>query len=578
MPRVETYGQRKVRQAALPGARRQAAETVESQGGQIAAATAKLGEAVTYAGATILREEQEKADQLAFLNADRQGADLEHQLLHAKDKGALNVRGVEAQGLHGQVLGAFDEQAGMIVANLQNDRQRIAVQRALNQRRAGIRETVDRHAQAELTKYDANETDAYVQTALSAGVQNASDMRRVALELGRGEAAIKDFAKRNGIGAEATGARVAAFRSDLHVGVLERMLATEKDQAAQIYFEETKTEIAGDKLAAVEKALEAGSVRGSAQRATAEILAAGGTFEEQRARAKEITNAKVQDDVLGRIEHEHTIRAQADRAAHEQLSVNGKNIIDRTGDWRKIPPADWARLTVGEASALKNYAEDRARGVTPKTDPHAYYLFSKMATSSDPKVRKQFLEVNLTRYVDKLAPSDWQQFVDLQGKVRQGDEEAAHKLLANTTNQNAMVDEALVGMGLDPSPLQPGSKGYDRTQSERVAAYRRAVREAVTRFEVGNKGQSATDADVQRIVDQLRTRTTREVPGRVWGTNTVEGFAFETAQAQAASVADVPAAERRQIERALRRRGKPVTDAAILALFNLDLSITRGDR
>jgi hypothetical protein len=55
-------------------------------------------------------------------------------------------------------------------------------------------------------------------------------------------------------------------------------------------------------------------------------------------------------------------------------------------------------------------------------------------------------------------------------------------------------------------------------------------------------------------------------------------YAFETAQAKVSSVADVPVAERRQIERALRGRGLPVSDQAIVNLFNQHLADVRGDR
>ena len=55
MPRVDTYGPRRVRTAALPGVRNQNAETFESAGGTKALASAQLGGAIARIGAGRLR-------------------------------------------------------------------------------------------------------------------------------------------------------------------------------------------------------------------------------------------------------------------------------------------------------------------------------------------------------------------------------------------------------------------------------------------------------------------------------------------------------------------------------------------
>lgn len=583
MPKVPTYGQQKVDKAPLPGVRKQQTDTAESLGAGVAEAQGReaqtigavaggLGDLAGKAALDIHAREVDRADQIAALEFDRQLGELQLTL----EQRVKQTRGKDALALHKDVLEAYDTEAGKVAAGLTTDRQRFAFERAKTERRLQLGGLINNHTTAEIDRYEEQETTAYLDTSVKAAVANANDHGRIAQELARQAAAVEAHGDRIGLGPEAKASLVAKMRSETHLGVLEQLLANDQDRQASIYFDEVKDQIAGDKLAGVTKALEEGSLRGESQRLADGIVRKGGTLADQRAAAREVKDAKLRDAVMERIEHEGTIRERQEREQHEALVTSGKNIIDTTGDWRRIPAGDWAKLTVGESGALKNYAENLAAGIPVKTDPHAYYLLSTMATSTDAKLRDQFLRTNLLGYVNRLSGSDLQHFMDAQGSVRKGDDAAADKLLSSTTNQNAMVDEALVGMGLDPTPPQPGATRFDKSNSERVGAYRRAVREAVTRLE-STQGKPATDEQVQSVVDQLRAPTGRRDAGHFWNTE-LKAYAFEVAQAKVAAVDDVPAAERRKIEAALRKHGRPVTDAAILGLFNLNLSYTRGDR
>lgn len=597
MPRVERYGERRVETRPLADTSRQQAEdTYASAGGpiaegelQLARARADVGQALERVGGTatsvgagtlvdLWRQERARQDELAVLSADRQLAELENELLHTPETGALNARGRDTLPLHDQVLEQFDKRAGELATSMATDRQRLAFERARSGRRVAISEALNRHTSAEMRAWEQAETAAYLETTVSSAIANADNPARVAEELARVETTIRQHGARIGLGPEAQQAAIDKARSQVHVGVIDRLLAQENDQGAQVYFEETRDQIAGPALARIESALEEGGRRGASQRKADEIFASTPTLEQALEAVRAIADPQLRDDVQSRIEHEFTRRAAAERQAHEALTIEATNIIDRTGDWRRIPANVWSQLTTGERASLKAYAEHRVEERAVKTDPNAYYFLSLLATSTDERLRTQFLQTNVASYVDRLSPADLKHFIDLQGSVRKGDEDRARALLTNTTNQNAMVNEALLSMGLDPTPIQPGSDNFDPQMAERVGAFRRAVREAVVRLEQEQK-KAATDDQVQSIVDQLRAPTGRRVKetGRIW--NSYEtAYAFETAQAQVAKVTDIPAGERRRIEAALRARQQPITDAAIVALFNAALTRTRKDR
>lgn len=585
MPKVQTYGGRKVRTAPVPGARRQAHETFESQGGQVGQALAGVGAGVarfainTYS--QIKQLEADRAVQVENLTTLRRLEEEDQRLLHDPEQGILTKRGLAVhEGMTG-ALEDYDKRVGEIATGLKTDRGRLFYEQQKIQRRAGNVRSISMHGERELTQYEARETESTLAALVNGAIADPTDLARIAQNITAAEAIIDTHGARIGLGPEARTEAKGKIRTQIHVGAVDRFLALENDVAAREYYEEVEKQITDEAAKTrLTKALEEGSLRGQSQREADQILGTSTTLAEAMKQVKAITDPKLRDAVQSRVEHEFTVRDRQQREAHEAMTLRGLNIGERTGDWRKIPVAEWQQYTVGERGAIQNYLEQKAQGLTVKTNPHVYTHLSTLALSPDPALRKAFVQANPAEWIDQLSPADYKHFVDLQGKIRAGDVEAAEKLLVNVQQQTRMVDEALVGMGLDPTPPQPGQRTADPVASERVGTFRRAVREAVTRHEQRTQ-KPATDAEVQSIVDQLRTKTGKRVvkDSPLWpGATTVDAYAFETAQARVENVVDVPASERRLIEAALRKRGKPMTDRTIVELFNLNLSITRGDR
>jgi len=592
MPRVETYGPGTVAPTALPSARRQAHETVASQGGAIGAALADVGAQVANRAITtydqFTRVERQRADEVANLTTVRRFNELENALLHDPESGILAKTGLAPMEGRDQVLEAFDTASGEIGAGLTTDEQRIFFAQQKVARRGSVADRVDTHASNQLQVYEAREMDALLTSTVNTAIANATDRvngpRIIAEQLAAQEQAIDTVGPRRGLGPDARADLKAKLRSETHVGVIERLLAVDQDVRAQSYFEGVQDQITDAKeRTRVTALLEAGSLRGRAQRTSDAILATATTLDEAMGPVKAITDPKERDEVQGRVEHAFAVRAGQERVAHEAMVTKGKNIVDRTGDWRRIPFIEWEQYNVGEAGQIKQYAENKARGVTVQTNPNTYAELTELARSTDPVKRKAFQQTSLPLFVNHLSTSDYQHFVDLQASTRAGDEEQTRKLLSNTGVQNQIVDAALVSMALDPSPPQPGATTFDPVTAARVADFRRAVREAVTRLEQrpDRVGKPATDAEVLAITDQLRTPTGRRVvKDRLWPLSAITGptYAFETAQAQAATVEDIPPGERRRLADIMRQEGVAPTDTRVLRYFNLLLQHTRKDR
>jgi hypothetical protein len=566
MPRVKSYGQPNVKPDALPGARRRSFEDAQSLGAGVGEAQAGLGDTMTRAGLAGLdvarqlhQTEQTRQDQVAALTTDRQLGELEERLLRDPQAGALNIRGKETLALRDTVLEAYDKDAAAIGASL-NERQRLLFERAKEGRRLAITETLDRHTMAELASWEKGEVEASLSTSVSAAIANATDPRRVGAELEKQAAIVAAHGQSLGLGAEAQAGLVEKLRTETHVGVIGRLLAADQDRAAAVYFEETKDQISGDKLATIEKALEEGTLRGASQRTADQIVAAGGTLAEQRAKVRAIEDPKTRDAVMERIEHEAAVREREERDAAEALSLRAYSIVDQTRDIRKIPPSDWAALPGSVRSSLRSYAKQMIEYGQVETDLPTYYGLVQQA-GKDPTA---FAQLDLRTVIGKLGKTEFKQLADLQLSLRNGERASADKVLEGFQTKQEIVDSTLTSYGIDPKAKA------DTAQGKAIAQLMRMLDRRVDAAQTGEPGhppRRVTNEEIQRTLDGLLSTSTT-VPGSWWNIwPGGQSFTDRTARVIETTIADVPASERTQIEQSLRRAGRPVSDATVLDLY-----------
>jgi hypothetical protein len=566
MPTVR-YGQRKVDTTPLPGVRKTAAETPLSTGAgleqaraQTAGAIADLGGTAAQVGArafdALQQQERQRADQVALLNADNQLAAFENQRLYDPASGALAVKGRDAFDLPEKVGADFEQTASGIEEGLATDSQRQAFQRLKAQRWQSIDLTVRRHVFGEMQQYEAGELKSLINNAQSTAIANALDPRRVGEELSRAVAAIRTHAPRLGLGPEQVDEQIAAVTSATHVGVIDRLLSLDQSKAASIYFDETKGQIRGDAIGAVEKALEEGTLRASAQKQADAIVAAGGTLTDQREKARAIDDPKLRDAVMERIEHEAVVRDREDRERQETTLRGAFDVVDRTHDVTQIPPVQWASFSGAERAGLRSYAESLARGVPVETDLPTYYDLLQQA-ADDPQA---FATVNLLQYRGKLDSPEFKQLANVQMSLRQGDRKKADEDLQGFRTTNQIIEDSLSNYGIDPASKPTTPQGKAIAQLRRMLDRRVEEAAALT-------GRKPSSTDVQTMVDDLLSQPVT-IPGSWW--NFWPGgksISDTTGRLLDLTPADIPADDRRQIEDALRRAGRPVSDATVLDLY-----------
>lgn len=565
MPQVPRLTQR-VAPTALPGVRATAAETPLSRGVGLDVARQRTSEAVGLFGqqltqsagqlGVVMRQERDRADQVAALEYDNQLSQWENARLYAPETGALNLKGKAALDLPETVGNEFQDYAASVEAGLSTDRQKAAAARIRATRATNIDLTLRRHVYGEMQHYEAQELTSSIDNARNSAVNNANDPRRVGEELNRATDAIRIHGPRMGLGPEQIQQQVEATQSSVHTSVVNQLLATDHVKAAQIYFDETRGQINGDKIAQIEKALRAGSETQQAQKQSDEIIAAGGTLNEQRTKARAIEDPAVRDQVMQRIEHEDAVNDKAQRDAESANLSAAFATVDKTGSIEGLTPQQRVDLAQ-HMPALRNYANAIARGVPIETDLPTYYTLMTTA-GNDPT---EFAKMNLLQWKDKLGETELKQLANLQLSIKAGNAKQADKDLAGFRTNTQILDDSLVHYGIDP-------KTKDKAEIDAIATLRRTLDLRLEHQQLGT-GKKPTNEDIQLQLDQILS-VSKNTPGSWWSIFPGTASTWSgTRTGIFATVKDIPADYRRDVlERALRDSGRPVTDQTVLDLYN----------
>lgn len=268
MPRTPTYGDSRVRSTAIGGVRRQAAETYASRGGLVGDAQAGFGHELQRAGSSlydeVLKDEAQRAaaaDNLQTLNALNQ---LDHLMLNSADRGILHKTGMEPMELRGKYLDEYDTQAAEIEKNVKTAAGQSFFAEQLARRRSDFTDRVDTHAASQARQFHAGELQAYLESSTQRAMASfdAADPAsplRVREVLDEQAATIDVNAQYLGIGPEQAAVMKAKGRSDAHVAIISKLIATDRDGDAQHYYDTVADQISEAQKPALMERLKRGS-------------------------------------------------------------------------------------------------------------------------------------------------------------------------------------------------------------------------------------------------------------------------------------------------------------------------------
>lgn len=230
---------------------------------------AALGD-VNEVAQQIRQQEQLKADQAAFMEADRILGENENSLLNDPTSGALNYRGKDALDITSKALDEFDLAASKAQQGLTSERQRRVFGEALQQRRQGVERTLQQHESRERESFYASEREAYKQSAQSAAITNFRDPVRIEQEIEKARSAIDQTP---GLSAEQRATELAQRRSAVYGGVIDRYLANDEVGPAEQYYTSVRERVDGETATNIERAIRVAKDRQEAKRESGLSLA-----------------------------------------------------------------------------------------------------------------------------------------------------------------------------------------------------------------------------------------------------------------------------------------------------------------
>jgi hypothetical protein len=265
----------RVQPTALPGVRVGGPAPEAAFGGGAGNVTTGINgglSAVHDEAARIVKEERAKADEVMLTGAGGELTAVGTDSLYGPN-GALTKTGSAAFDTPETARKEFFDKVGQIRTRLTSDEQRNVFDHMTASQWGEIDRQVQHHVAAQRQAYDDSQTDSAITALNDQAIKGYSDPDVVkrSIEGIRGNATL--YGLRNGWSKEQIDVSVAKRISDTHVGVLSRMLDTQDDVGASKYYADHRDEIDGPHQAKVEKALEAASALGKAQRVVDLILA-----------------------------------------------------------------------------------------------------------------------------------------------------------------------------------------------------------------------------------------------------------------------------------------------------------------
>lgn len=242
-------------------------------------------------------------------------------------------------------------------------------------------------------------------------------------------------------------------------------------------------------------------------------------------------------------------KAQKD-AQDQSLADAQRLLIANKGDMNSLPMSVRNRIDPGKYDDLMAFAGKLAKGEPIATDWGLYY-----SLASDPQLLKQ---VNLGALRSKLGESEFKQLTEHQSKLNNPKGED----LTHLQSAKDVLNSFLLQAGMDPTPKPSNS---DTSDAAKVGQLQAAFQQRI-------------DARERLTGKKLGTAELREEAAQLFKPVKVSGFLGFGTDKPAGLVSgkdtvQIPDNERTQIEAALKRAGRPVTDAAVEALYRAHSSI-----
>ncbi len=467
----------------------------------------------------------------------------------AFENGIREKRGQNAWGVTAEADGWFKEAERKYSEGLGNDLQRRLFAQQVGKLRGQAVDSISGYEAAQRRESLVESAQASITSSINLAAANANDPAAVAATKGEVLKRTQVLASINGWSPELRAAKESEVLTNLHKQVIGAMVDS-NPAGAKAYFETNREEISGGQRMVIDKALREGSLKTIAQEAADALMAMGDTEAAALEYARSQYSGDEESAVVAEIKTRYAEQTVAREREQKTAADDAFGIYARTGRISAIPAETLARMDGRTLLALRKDAETQAAGTTVKTDWDTYYALRRQALDEPEKFARRDLRAEFP----KLGKTEREGLIDLQTKISKPEE---FKEAQTFTQQLGQYHNQL---GLNRANQAEKRGLFDRVATDAIQSEEKA------------RGKRLTYEERQKLLDRL------VVDGEIEGSGMLRDdrgrlFEFQGREDVSKFTPRVPRDERGKIEAALKRAGRPVTDAEVTRLYKKKMGL-----
>jgi hypothetical protein len=436
------------------------------------------------------------------------------ELKHDVELKAKSTRGRNAQGVDEQSQQEFERGMTDIEAQAFTSSQKFALEEMRMKSESHIQKTATTHMMAENEKAKSLDYAAKQKNLLESSLANYSDPDRVADNAIDFVENIVQEADSLGLDGDARQAFVLEKTSAYHMGIFNKMLNQKEKALAEEYLEmygDTIPQINASTMDKMKKGLEESDFRGRAQDATDKIMAEKKgdsftspelTWPERFAKAKEIEDPELRDEVAQRLKAERSLqnsleKERLDGVFHRATIAVEENPGKPLRDLVNVE--DWNDMSLEMKNALKRHAAFSDPANNAKNDWDAFFKFYSLS----PQKRAEMSNVEFrAKYWSRLDEKNrnkiftkWQKDIEAlrssQGKALEG----------GILSEEEVITAELRELGWIPKARK--LSGDEKLRNDRLMS---AIDDWLIDFKIEHKGEEPSKEAIRKEVRRLTSQ------------------------------------------------------------------------
>lgn len=505
-----------------------------------------------------LLEEKKKADQIVSLDADNKLMELKTRI----DIEVTNRKGQEAFGAMDYATAEWNKGLNEIEKGLASEGQKRSFKNRGVAHWGELNGKILRHTDSEGRAYDKANTDAWYTNTVKWAENNYQDPEIVRGSIEAMDAVLNDYAKRNGFGKddEAIKLQRTENRAKVHTAIIERMIVNGEDIAAKDYYEANKGDFASPEL---EGKIAKATTEGNASRAVTEVWTAKGP----KKPGDPVNVFKMTEAIREQYgDDQDTMKAAVaelkERATLWGAEVTQNEEANSAAVWRAVEQG----AGISQIRSMREYRDLDGKtqvSIIEHITDRTYALVNRKDEKPNDNQWAAYWQYSQPDTLNAMSEDQVQNLLPTLGRNLANKLMEAKRAMGSAGTIEATIDTDLFKELAD----EAGLPAYSRpgTLSKKATAELGSLRAAV----------ETSIAAEQKTRGRKLTRDEKEgLMRRVIGKTVTMSGLFSNTEKPAATIRPedinkiiVPDADRAAIKEALKKHGKPVTEAEIKKLY-----------